>query len=678
MGRQYGMYLPFAAVGFGVGIGAFFSQPILPSIEMVGMAASVAVGFMGACVRFPSARAPIWAFLIAPILGFCAAWVRVVLVAAPVLGWPYYGYVEGDIVTIDKSASNKPRVLLENLIMSPISSARTPRYIRIFFHGDGVDNLIPGRRIGARAYVTPPSGPAEPYGFDFRRYLWFYAIGGVGYSRDPPQDLGPAVDQFHLSQLRSVLAHRIGAHLDQPARGLAVAMFLGDLSHLDPKVVDDLRATNLAHLLAISGLHMGLLCGLVFACLRVAFILCAGIAKAGVYKKYAAVIVCFVGGFYWALSGGSIATTRAFIMALIVFGAVILDRRALTLRAVAVAAFIILTIWPESLTSPGFQMSFAATIALVVCYRGYAAYGVGRGLPKGLKWLVGVAFSSLIAGAATSPFSAAHFNHLSSYGILANLASVPVVGALSMPAGVLMFLLMPFGVEGIPAQIVQHSLDWVAFVAANIAVWPGSGFNVVMPSPMVLPLLSFGLIWLILWQGILRWMGGGAVLVAISLWMGSGRPAVLIEENACLVGVMTDQGRAISRAHGAGFVARIWLENDADDATQELSHARAPSDPWRMPLGRGSIIHARRADGVTCAAQDILVLQAPTDTPFGCEVLTPNSLRTTGSLALYHTSNGLQRIAARDYSGRWPWSDPQVRNDVLQLKSRILPVKPSG
>ncbi|MCE8459442.1 ComEC/Rec2 family competence protein, partial [Rhodovulum sulfidophilum] len=214
--------------------------------------------------------------------------------------------------------------------------------------------------------------------------------------------------------------------------------------------IQALRDSNLAHLLAISGLHMGLLTGVIFAALRFALALWPRLALRLPVKKIAAAGALAVGAVYLALSGGNVATERAFIMVAAVLGAVMADRRALTLRAVALAALIVLVLTPESLTQAGFQMSFAATTALIAVFAALRDRPEGGWRPP--RWAQGVlavVISSAVAGAATAPFGAAHFNQVSQFGLLANLASVPLMGLLVMPAAVAAACLAPFGLAGL-------------------------------------------------------------------------------------------------------------------------------------------------------------------------------------------------------------------------------------
>lgn len=120
-----------------------------------------------------------------------AGW-RTERVAAPVLGFRYYGPLEGRIVAIDRSLSDKLRLTLDQLVLSDTAPARTPQRVRVSLHGmQGATVLTPGARVMLTGHLSPPMGPAEPGGFDFRRMAWFLQIGAVGYTRAPVVGLEP-------------------------------------------------------------------------------------------------------------------------------------------------------------------------------------------------------------------------------------------------------------------------------------------------------------------------------------------------------------------------------------------------------------------------------------------------------------------------------------------------------
>ena len=311
-------------------------------------------------------------------------------------------------------------------------------------------------------------------------------------------------------------------------------------------------------------------------------------------KKIAAVAALIVGAGYLALSGGNVATEQAHIMVAVMLLAVLLDRRALTLRAVAIAATIVLVIQPEALIGLGFQMPFTAITALVIVFGQMRLWNLKR-LPKWTQPILSVITSSAVAGLATAPFAAAHFKQIAHYGLIANIFSVPLMGILVLPAMVLAVCLAPFGLGSVGLWTAAVGLQWILAVAGQVAGMEGALCQVIVPHWIVLPLIGFGLLHLALWQGAMRWAGVAVFGAAIVIWMQVERPSVLIADNGALIGVLGQDGRALSRAMGSGFVAGIWLENDGNPVDQARAAARRgfakEGRIIRFAIGDWSVLH---------------------------------------------------------------------------------------
>lgn len=657
---QRGHGLLWVPVCLALGIGGYFSLRVEPAVLHYGICAVAALAALALSRIASEALAPFWIALALCLGGFLLAGARSHGVAEPVLGWRYYGAVEGRIVALDRSQSDALRVILDRVRLDRVPPHRTPTQVRVSLHGPPGITPEPGLRVMTTAHLSPPSGPVEPGGFDFQRHAWFKRLGAVGYARVPLMGAAPAERGelgLAIFRLRMAASARIMTHLEGDLGGFAAAITTGDRSGMSQTALENLRITNLAHLLAISGLHMGLLTGVVFAALRLVLIILPGVALRWPTKKIAAFGALIAAAVYLALSGGNVATQRAFIMVAVALGALMLGRRALSLRAVAVAATLVLLLRPEALTGPGFQMSFAATTALVATF-GLLPQGGRRGF-----WQVplGLFLSSFVAGLATAPIAAAHFNTISHYGLLANLASVPLMGVLIIPAAVIALLLAPFGLEGIGLWAMGLGLEWILFVARELSGWEGARSFVPGPGPWVLPLLALGLLFVLLWQGRLRWVGILPALLAFWVWTQGERPAILIAEEGTLVGWMGPQGRVLSRAKSAGFVARNWLENDGDGAAQWEAEQRAkPEDE-----GRAQVLHLSGKRAVAahgpCEANEIIVTSVTPDEEMrgGCRVLDPESLRRSGALAFYPAMGTWREVSARQVTGdrlwtRWP------------------------
>jgi len=573
------LWLP---VFFGCGIAIYFSQAAEPKPWLVGGLVVFCLVLSLALVMSQRGGRAVLLLLLALPLGFLDAKWRAHSVAAPVLAASFYGYVEGTIVGIDRSASNAPRIVLSDVTLAKTPPYTTPEHVRINLLGwIAPGALSAGQRVVVTASLSPPGAPVEPGGFDFRRMAWFKGLGAVGYSRHPMLVAGPPAGagwQIRIFRARMRIADAIRARLPGQKGAFAAAILTGDRSAIDPDVTTTLRSSNLAHLLAISGLHMGLLTGFVFTLVRYGLALVPTVALWVQTKKIGAVAALVAGLCYLILSGANVATQRAFVMAAVVLLAVLLDRPAFTLRAVALAAMVILVWRPESLTGAGFQMSFAATTALVAAFewlRHRSWWRVAKGWRQRIfRPLVVLIISSSVAGAATAPFAAYHFNQIVPFGLAANLTAVPLMGLLVMPSAVMAALLWPLGLEGLGLAVMGQGIALILDIASYVAAMPGAVRKVPSGGPLTLPLMTLGGLFFLLWLGRAWAIGLVAVAAGLLHWSATERPDLLISDGARLVGFRSENGRVLTRKRGEGFTAKTWLENDGDRADQKKAWGR--------------------------------------------------------------------------------------------------------
>ena len=663
---QRGRLLLWAPVFLAMGIGLYFSLAEEPAAIEIAVVIVIAVFVVIAARLSNPAFAPLLYALALVCFGAGLASLRAHLVAAPVLGWNYYGPIEGRVVAIDRSSSDALRLTLDEVVLARFGPEQTPQRVRFSLQGDQRWHVPePGERVMTTGYLGPPPGPSSPGGFDFRRTAWFDRLGAVGYTRNPLLLAEPAEegDGLWLSRLRRDMAGGIEARIGGEAGAFAAAVTTGDRSAMSLETTRHLRVSNLAHLLAISGLHMGLLTGVVFAGSRLGFNLWPGLALRLPVKKLAALAALLAGAAYLALSGGSVSTLRAFVMVAVMYVAVLIDRRAITLRGVAIAALIILVLRPEELLGPGFQMSFAATIALVGVYGRWPVLG-GR-LPGWARPIAAVLFASVVAGAATAPFAAAHFNLFPRYGLLANVLSVPVMGAVVAPGGVAAALGWLVGLEALGLWIMEMGLRWILWIAGSVAALPSAVGGVKAPAALSVPLLAFGSLVVLLWVGRFRWSGAVLVALGLVLWIAQPRPDLLIADSCGLVGMITPEGRALSKPSGDGFSASNWLEDDGDIGGQE----RAASRPAFEREGRvvrffvGSqpaiLVTGKVASAALsgCGGAEILISNQRLAPDRPCLSFDLGFLATNGAVALSVRKDGsLQITTAREVSGRRLWT----------------------
>ncbi|WP_162901469.1 ComEC/Rec2 family competence protein [Breoghania sp. L-A4] len=394
------------------------------------------------------------------------------------------------------------------------------------------------------ARLSPPGGAVLPGGYAFDQAAYFASIGASGFVYG---DLKPVVDagdwpepgwRLHLggalTDIRFAISARIRDSLSDPATGtdseaggIAAALIVGDRGGVSEAAQESLRVAGLAHVLAISGMHMALVAGTIFFAVRAVLAASPALALGYPIRHWAAGAALVAATVYLALSGASIATQRAYIMAAIVFIAMLSGRRALTMRSVAVAALLILAASPEALLQPGFQMSFAAVIALVAAYEAWRKRGArettraGHTLWHGLRfWIAGLLVTSLIAGLATAPIAAVHFYRTAPLGLLANMAAMPLVSLVIMPAAVASVLAMPFGLDPLPLSAMGAGIDAMLAIAETVARWTPSGGLVGAVPPVVGLACVAGLLLLALLKSRWRLIGLAPISLAAVLHFG--------------------------------------------------------------------------------------------------------------------------------------------------------------
>ena len=347
------------------------------------------------------------------------------------------------------------------------SIRRQPERVTIFVRKQAEPFNL-GDRIQGRARLTPPAGPALPGLNDFAFSSYFNGIGANGFAYGAPALLSPASDvaadslldkaDVWLAGLRNSIGDRIRRTLPGDTGAFAAALVTDERRAISDDTTEALRMAGLTHIIAISGLNMALSAGIFYIGLRYLFSLFPGVAQAWPTKKVAAFGALVTVTAYYLISGFGVSAERAFIMMAIMLVAVLCDRPSISLRNVALSAIVILVLSPSQVLGPSFQMSYAATLALVSGYTLWkrrqhrenilSRFMLLRPLLFVSRFFSGIVSTSFIGGASTAIFSIEHFHRLATYGLAANLAAMPIVSFVVMPFGMMAMLLMPFGLDG--------------------------------------------------------------------------------------------------------------------------------------------------------------------------------------------------------------------------------------
>ena len=696
--ERWVLWLP---VAFAVGVAAYFSLPEEPSavVGPLGLAVAVAAGLS---LRHRGHWLVLALALGAIAAGFALTQWHSARVAAPVLAKRVGpSEVLGEVYDLSAPASGA-RLILRRLEIAGLAPDATPARARLRVASEIPADVKPGDRVRLRAVLQPPPSPAAPGAFDFARQAYFQRIGAVGYAvskvtpvgqgEDP--HVGPAAAwQTAWARWRQTIARRVLAVLPGADGGIAAALMTGERGAIPPQVVAAMRDSGLAHLLAISGLHMGLVAGWLFFGLRAALALFPAVALRHPIKKWAAVAAMAGGCGYLFLVGATVPAQRAFVMVLLVLLAVLLDRTAISLRLVAWAAFVILAVAPESLLGASFQMSFAAVVALVAAYEYVSQKGWFRigdsvgGLPQpgapapGGAWvrrarvyLASVLLTSVIAILATAPFAIYNFNRVAWFGLAANLIAVPLTALWIMPLAVLAFMLMPLGVESLALIPMGWGVSGVIAVAETVSSWPGAVSPVKALPPVGLALVVAGGLWLCIWRRPWRLAGLAAIVAGLLSLLLVRPPDVLVSGDAKIFGIRSKAGELwVSSGRKARYAAETWARRAGVAAPRVWStegpEAEAPQAAGQLRCdglaclfrSRGqtvALVNDSRALAEDCAVASVVIALEPVrggTCPGPPVVIDRFDIWRNGAYALWLSPEAVEVLSARAVRGERPW-----------------------
>ncbi|MBW9117490.1 ComEC/Rec2 family competence protein [Rhizobium cauense] len=464
---------------------------------------------------------------------------------------------------------------------------RPPQRISVVARGQTEPFEI-GEWLTGRARLTPPAGPALPGLNDFAFRAYFDGIGANGFFYGSPRSTAaaraePSVRELAvnwLDALRSGIGDRIRYILPGDTGAFAASLVTDERRAISKETTEALRQAGLAHIVAISGLNMALSAGIFFVGLRLLLSLFPSIVQAYPTKKIAAAGALVALTAYYMISGFAVSAERAFIMMAIMLAAVFFDRPSISLRNIALSAWVILLLSPSEALGPSFQMSFAATLALVA---GYAIWSKRAAREHPLlqiaalkpaifvgRFFGGILLTSMIGGFSTALFAVEHFHRLSAYGLPANLMAMPVISFVVMPMGVLAMLLTPFGLDVIPWKIAGFGLDIVIAIAKIVSGW-GGNVDIGRLPDWYFPVMVAGFLVLALLRTRLRYLGAATsalATVVVALSPPGMPPDIVIAEDGGIVAIVDDRILASNRTHPPDFIFDQWRRALAAEVEQ--------------------------------------------------------------------------------------------------------------
>ena len=589
LAREQDRFFYWLPVLFGGGVAVYFGLPDEPTLTTLALGALAAVG-VASVWRDTLPGMIIGGVAASACLGLLAAKAATEIARAPVIERELRrARVLGWVELVEPRSGGGDRLTIRVHSISQLQPTATPRRMRVRVLQTAT-GLAPGDAVSVVANLLPPAGPALPGAYDFARIAWFMGLGAVGSARTPPEKIKidePIPLSLRLwgpvERVRQTISRRITMALSGEPGAIAAALITGERGGISEATNQAYRDSGIFHVLSISGLHMTIFAGAIYFACRFLLSLVPILALRHSIKKWAA-IAGLIGTFgYLVISGGSPPAVRSAVMLSVMFLAVLMDRPAVALRNVAIAALIILVASPASLIDVGFQMSFAAVVALVAGIEAWRNWRRSRAtdevprsarlIPVAIAFLGTIILTTIIATASVAPFAAYHFHKSTQYGLLANLVAVPICNLVAMPAALATLIAMPFGLEHWPLAVMGWGVDGMTWVAYRVAALPGAVVPVPAISGLAFGAMICGGLWLCLWGE--RWRLLGVLPIGLGLAVSPIRdpPDVLVGAGGTLVAIRGADGRlAFMGTERSEFEAARWLEHDAD--TRQVKEAR--------------------------------------------------------------------------------------------------------
>jgi competence protein ComEC len=659
----------------------------------------------GAAATLPALAVAIWlrrtewprmaaSALTAAMIGFTAAQLATARVPPVATGLPTHAtQVTGTLRAVEALPDGR-RITLEAV---RLDGGTTPlaRYLRIRLRRNDHAVLGTGDTVRLRALVRPPGPPAYPGAWDLQRDAFYAGLGGSGFALGPAELVSagsPRAPLRLVQRLREIIAGRVSAAIPGSAGAFAVTLLTGFQNSMAVADHDAFRAAGLAHLLAVAGLHIGIVMGFAMLLARTALAASEHASLFWPTKQLAAIAALLAGLGYALLTGLHVPILRSFLMATLFTLAVLAGRRAISLRGLALAATALMLAEPQEVPGVSFQMSFSAVLALI---SGYAALRPwlnrlrGQSLARRFGgYLLALALTSALAGTASAPYGAYHFGRVQVYFVIANMAAVPLTALWVLPAGILSLPLMPFGLEFLLLKPMGWGAEAVVWVARTTESWPASTLDVPHIPAWGLAVLSLGIAWLGLWQTRLRLAGVAAIALGLASPVLVRQPDLLVSSDARLIAVRTDAGVWLQSASGASkFTRDAWLQywsagephaipiegTVADGAIvclREQCLLRSHPNGLAAMLVRG----ATHPDG--CAVASVIVAAEPArrlcPKPWP-KLVDRFTVWRDGAVAIWLDAGGARVLTDRAERGARPWVPPPPRPRGMPARPGLVP-----
>jgi competence protein ComEC len=690
---------PWIAVIFALGIIAWFALP-MPWQWIAAMAGGTGLALAALALWPPGSAADATranlrlAVMVCGLVfafGVATVWARSAIVGAEPIARPAVVLIEGRVLAReDQPAEGRLRLTLAMRDAEAGAARKVRVNVPLDALGEGgvPAGLAEGAVVRLRARLMPPAPPMLPGSYDFARAAWFQGLSATGTMVGELAVITAAPGGNVVARLQRSLAEHVRAQVPGSPGAIAAAFASGDRGGIATADEAAMRDSGLTHLLSISGLHVSAVIAAAYVAVLRLLALWPALALRVRLPVVAAGAGAVVGIGYTLLTGAEVPTVRSCVAALLVLGALVLGREALSLRMVAVAAGFVLLLWPESAIGPSFQMSFAAVLA-IIALAGSAPVKAFLA-PRDEPWLartgrrVAMLFvTGLVIELALMPIVLFHFHRAGIYGALANVVAIPLVTFVAMPLIALALVADLIGAGAPFWWLVERALALLLAIAHLTAAQAGAVRLMPQISGLAVALFAAGGLWLGLWRGRVRLMGLAPVAAASVMVALTPIPDLLVAGDGQQVGITVagpdGEPRLLSLRDSRSSYTRDNLMELAGVAAAPLPLEQWPGArcsaafctvtirrgerDWVLLLGRNRDRVAERALATACREADIVV--ADRYLPRSCRPRWLKAdrrfLERSGGLAIDLSAERITTVAAsQGEHGWWQPSEPRV------------------
>ena len=561
------------------------------------------------------------------IIGFVCAYFRTaaLLVKNPVITGKTY---LKDIVGTLSELNNYKHKYMQLLLCGIEGWGQEKTCVR-FAVRTAIDPIIKvGDLVKFSGVAYPPGASTSSSGHDFARIAYFKCIGATGFATS---DIvlhrhAQRPGFWHMvEKTRIKIYERYLSGLSKDTAEILSALIIGKRLGISEEVIENVRNAGLAHLLAISGLHLSFVAGMAFVFFRCIFSCSEKLTLSCNTKKLCACIATVTSFCYLLLAGMPIPACRAFVMVAMMFFGVVVDRRHDSMRSISAAACIILFCSPESILSPSFQMSFVAVVALVSF--GQISCGVLMPASGVAKYVLSTVISSFIASIATAPYVLYHFRTFSIAGVVANVIAIPLVTFIIVPLAVAYQIVYELSASRVAAYVLERSVSLLLNVAKYAATSEWSTFHFRAISGGSVLIISVGFLIICYSRGALRIIFGSSVVLCGTVLVFVNNTPDIISDGRVVVVKGTDA--KLYLALRVGSARKLMYTQWAKDNGQEkiLIRNELAEDISRLSCSDGGCVYSNRVLVACkneflirhCRDVDIIIYSGDDNYPAECE-----------------------------------------------------------